>query len=359
MDTQSTRDGRKTACTSLADAIRKTAPGTSLRLALDMILAGHFGALICVGDVDNVLAAGNGGFVLDSSFTADRLFELCKMDGAVVLDRDLTKIVRANFHLSPSNDLSTHDTGIRHRTASRMSLATDALVITISSRRSVIHVYSHGRSFQLKPVGELLAQVNQLTVAMHSIREQLNSILRQLTISELDNYVTLGFLARCIYLFEMLLSAGEELDDCIVQLGKEGHTARMQREGYLADIEDTYLLTLRDYAYDSDPETASKIYQTFRAADKDQVSSLVFVAQTLGYGSEVTEDTVIYSRGLRTLNRISVVQATIADKIANEYGSLREVLDAAHGDSSRLGEIGIEDPSVLAQSLRRMWGRTS
>ena len=108
------------------DAIRKTAPGTPLRTALDMILAGHLGALVCVGDTENVLAAGDDGFKLDVSFTANRLFELCKMDGAVVIDRDLTKILRANYHLNPDPSLPTSETGTRHRTAARMSLLTKA-----------------------------------------------------------------------------------------------------------------------------------------------------------------------------------------------------------------------------------------
>ena len=84
----------------IATALKMTAPGTALRVALDMIIAGRLGALICVGDTENVLAAGGDGFKLDVSFTANRLFELCKMDGAVVVDKDLTRIMRANFHQS-------------------------------------------------------------------------------------------------------------------------------------------------------------------------------------------------------------------------------------------------------------------
>ena len=70
-------------------AMRETAPGTALRRALDMIIAGRLGALICVGDQEAVLAAGNDGFPLNISFTANRLFELSKMDGAIVIDREI------------------------------------------------------------------------------------------------------------------------------------------------------------------------------------------------------------------------------------------------------------------------------
>lgn len=81
----------------MEQAIRLTAPGQPIRTALDMIIAGHLGALICVGDTENVLAAGNDGFPLNISFTSNRLFELSKMDGAIVIDGDLTQILRANF----------------------------------------------------------------------------------------------------------------------------------------------------------------------------------------------------------------------------------------------------------------------
>ena len=187
-------------------AIKMTAPGTALRVALDMILAGHLGALICVGDRENVLAAGSDGFALDVSFTANRLFELCKMDGAVVIDKDLTRIVRANFHLNPDATLPTAETGTRHRTAARMSLLTKSIVLAVSSRRSLITVYVDGRAIQLKSVPAIMTAVSQLSVAMQSTRQALDRELLRLTALELDNYVTLGDVAETFYLFEVLMN---------------------------------------------------------------------------------------------------------------------------------------------------------
>ena len=137
---------------TLKDAIRLTAPGQPLRTALDMIIAGHLGALICVGDSEHVLNAGNDGFPLNISFTSNRLFELSKMDGAIVIDGDLTQILRANFHLNPDPSLATSETGMRHRTAARMSILTDAIVISVSERRAVVNVYVHGKSYQIEPI---------------------------------------------------------------------------------------------------------------------------------------------------------------------------------------------------------------
>ena len=340
-----------------SEAIRRTAPGTPLRVALDMIIDGHLGALICVGDTDAVLAAGDDGFKLDVSFTANRLFELCKMDGAVVVDRDLTKILRANYHLNPDPSRPTSETGTRHRTAARMSLLTKATVISVSSRRSVVNVYVDGKGYELKSVSDLLATVNQLTVAMQSSRSQLDRKLLRLTSLELDNVVTLGDLTDIFYLFEVLMPAGEELVDCIVQLGREGKTTQMQREEYLAGMDEAYTLMVRDYARDSSEEAALAIRRRLHDTANTQLRSAKFVAKLLGFTEDLSEDSVMTPLGLRTLSRVPVVREGMADKIVDEYGSLQEVLEAVDDDPSRLGEIGVRNPGVLANSLHRMWGK--
>lgn len=339
------------------DAIRKTAPGTPLRTALDMIIAGHLGALICVGDTDSVLAAGDDGFKLDISFTANRLFELCKMDGAVVVDRDLTKILRANYHLNPDPSLPTSETGMRHRTAARMSLLTRAMVVSVSSRRSVVNVYVDGKGYELKSASNLLATVNQLTVAMQSTRSQIDRSLLRLTSLELDNCVTMGDVADILYLFEVLMTAGEELDECIMQLGTEGRITKMQREEYLAGMDEAYTLMIRDYAVDSSETAAVGIRKRLHDTANTQLRSAKSVARLLGYVDDRGEDSIMTPLGLRTLSRVPVVRDGMADKIVDEYGSLQEVLEAVDDDPSRLGEIGVKNPGVLANSLRRMWGK--
>lgn len=359
LDTTMLGDGMAEREQRLADAIKKTAPGTVLRMALDMILAGRLGALICVGDAENVLAAGEGGFTLDTSFTANRLFELCKMDGAIVVDRGLTKILKANYHLNPDPSLPTSETGTRHRTAARMSLLTRAMVISVSSRRSLVTVYVDGIGHQLSSVAELLVQANQLTVAMQSTRAQLDRSLLHLTTLELDNCVTLGDVANTLYLFEALMTASEELKDRIVQLGAEGRTAELQREGSLADMSDTYTLLIRDYAQDSSEEAARRIRRTLHETANSEVRSAKFVGRILGFDDDRGEDALLSSLGLRTLSRVSVVREGMADKIVDEYGSLQEILEAVDDDPSRLGEIGVRNPGVLASSLHRMWGRSS
>lgn len=340
----------------LEEAIAITAPGTAVRRALDMIIAGHLGALICVGDTDTVLSAGNDGFPLNISFTANRLFELSKMDGAIVVDRDLTQILRANFHLNPDPSLPTSETGMRHRTAARMSLLTKALVISVSERRQVVNLYVGGRSHQLRGVAELMTSASQLITTLQTTRQALDHALLRLTTLELDNYVTLADVTTILNYFETLMTAADEIDRCVVQLGSEGRTVEMQREQLVGDMESEYLLMIRDYARDSSEENAEAIREKLHAADPSQWRSPKRVAKVLGY-DDLREDSVMVPLGLRTLSRVSVVREGMADKIVDEYGNLRELMADIEQNPSRLDDLGVKNPSILADSLYRMWGK--
>ena len=340
----------------IEQAILATAPGTAVRRALDMIIAGHLGALICIGDTDAVLAAGNDGFPLNISFTANRLFELSKMDGAIVIDRDITQILRANFHLNPDPSLPTSETGMRHRTAARMSLLTKALVVSVSERRQVVNLYIGGRSHQLRTVPEIMTSASQLITTLQTTRQSLDRSLLRLTTLELDNYVTLGDVTTILNYFETLMTAADELDNCIDQLGSEGRTIEMQREQLVGDMDEEYILMIRDYARDSSEENAEVIRKNLHATDPSKLRSPKCVAKALGY-DELREDSVLVPLGLRTLNRISVVREGMADKIVDEYGNLRELMDDIEQNPSRLDNIGVTNPGILADSLYRMWGK--
>lgn len=336
--------------------ISMTAPGTALRHALDMIIAGHLGALICIGDTESVLAAGNDGFPLNISFTSNRLFELAKMDGAIVIDKDLTQILRANFHLNPDPSLPTSETGMRHRTAARMSLLTKALVISVSERRQVVNLYLGGSCFTLIPVSQIMSSVSQLLVTMQTTRLALDRSLLRLTSLELDNFVTLGDITAIFSQFEVLLAANDELSDWILQLGSRGTTVEMQRSELVGDLDSDYSLMIRDYAADSSEEHAVEIRHQLHQLGARQTKTPTRVAKILGY-EEKNEDSVMTPLGLRTLSRISVVREGMADKIVDEYGSLQELLDDLKQNSSRLGDLGVKNPSILADALYRLWGR--
>ncbi len=340
----------------IRNAIKQAAPGTALRHALDMIIAGRLGALICIGDTDNVIASGDDGFKLEISFTANRLFELSKMDGAIVVDKGLTQILRANYHLNPDPSLPTSETGMRHRTAARMSLKTKATVISVSQRRQVATVFIDGRGYQLRPVAELMGRVNQLLVTMQNTRTQLDRSLLRLTTIELDNYVTMAEITETIYQFEVLITAAEALDDIIVQLGSEGKTVAMQREEFVGNTDEEYTLLIRDYASESSEENALAVRKLLHETSNTLLRSPKRVGQILGY-DDMGADSILTPLGLRTLSNVSVVRQGMADKIVDEFGSLQQLMDDIEQNSSRLGDVGVDNPNILADSLYRMWGK--
>ena len=343
----------------MKDAVALTAPGQPLRTALDMIIAAHLGALICVGDEETVLQAGNDGFPLNISFTSNRLFELSKMDGAIVIDGGLNKILRANFHLNPDPSLATSETGMRHRTAARMSVLTDAIVISVSERRSVVHVYVHGKSYQIQTVQEIMASVTQLVSTLQTTRTSLDRALLRLTTLELDNYVTLADITKIFSSFEILEQAKEGLETCIEELGNQGKLVQMQLEQLAgANMENEYNLMIRDYAYDSSEENAQIIRQKFYEMSAQDLSDPKKVAAALGY-DDLDEDSVVTPLGLRTLSQVSVVREGVAERITDEYGSLQEFVDDVKEDPDRAGSFGVNNPEILVNSLTRMHARNT
>ena len=338
-------------------AIRLTAPGQPIRTALDMIIAGHLGALICVGDTENVLAAGNDGFPLNISFTSNRLFELSKMDGAVVIDEDMSHILRANFHLNPDSSLATNETGMRHRTAARMSVLTDAIMISVSSRRSVVNVYVKGKAYELQPVSTIMGSVNQLIATLQTTRSTLDRSLVRLTALELDDYVTLADITDIFSSFEIMQQAKTELKRCIVKLGNQGKLVQMQMEQLAGTSMDTeYDLMIRDYASDSSEDNAQRIRKRFSEMTPEELSNPSRVACALGF-DDLDEDSIMTPLGLRTLSRVSVVRDGVAEKIVDEYGSLQELMGDIQKDPARLGDFGVNNPAILADSLARMQGK--
>jgi len=208
--------------------LKKVAPGARLREGLDMIISARTGALIVIGDPARVDPLCSGGFLIDVPFTAQRLFELAKMDGAIILDAECERILKANVHLVPDSALPTAETGMRHRTAERVSRQTDALVVAVSQRRNMLNLYLVGRRITLDEIDVLLAKANQALQTLQNYRERLTEMLERLTLLEFEDLVTLGDVAEVVGRFEMVRRVGKEVARYTLQLGTEGRLVRMQ-----------------------------------------------------------------------------------------------------------------------------------
>src|SRR5215208_6385725 len=165
-------------------ALAATAPGTALREGLDRILSSGMGALIVIGDGPQVLNICSGGFLLDGAFSPQRLSELAKMDGAIILAPDASRIARANVHLVPNPHVPTSETGTRHRTGERVARSIPVPVITVSEDQQVIAVYVGDEKHPLEPIPRLLNRANQALSTLERYRARLDSVAASLTALE-------------------------------------------------------------------------------------------------------------------------------------------------------------------------------
>ncbi len=222
----------------MIEALGSIAPGRPLREGLDRILQANMGALIVVGDGPEVLSICSGGFLLDAEFSPQRLSELAKMDGAIILAHDASRIARANVHLVPNPAVATSETGTRHRTAERVARSIDVPVITVSEDRSVISVYRGEQQRPLVPVERLLARANQALETLEGYRDRLDVVTNALSALEVEDMVTRSDVVTVLQRTEMVRRIAEEVDGYSIELGTDSRLVRLQLEEMLAGVEE-------------------------------------------------------------------------------------------------------------------------
>src|SRR5881394_4313593 len=231
----------------LLDALARIAPGTELRQAIDDIIRSREGALIVVGDPDALSFLYSGGIRLDQPFTPQLLYELAKMDGAIVVDPRLTKLAYANVQLMPDPTIASNETGTRHRTAERVAKQTGALVISISQQRSTISVYTGPSRYQLDAVPDVLAKTNQALATLETFRQRLEQVLTRLTALEFQNAVVLDDVLVVLQRAEMTTRMAERIKRDCVELGSEGRLIRLQLEELVGNVPAERDAIVRDY----------------------------------------------------------------------------------------------------------------
>lgn len=171
------------------------APGTPLREGLDNVLGAKTGALIVIGYDEGVREIVDGGFHIDCPFTPAYLYELAKMDGAIILSNDGKRILYANAQLVPDSAIPSTETGIRHRTAQRTARQTGKLVVSISQRRNIITLYKGNFRYALKDMGVILTKANQAIQTLEKYKSVLDQTTTNLTALEFEELVTLSEVA--------------------------------------------------------------------------------------------------------------------------------------------------------------------
>src|SRR5919205_1224112 len=231
----------------LLASLARVAPGTELRQGIDDIIRSREGALIVIGEPQDLAFLFSGGIRLDQPFRPQLLYELAKMDGAIIVSSDLTKLAFANVQLMPDPTIPSDETGTRHRTAERVAKQTDALVISISQQRSTISVFVGHTRYQLDPIADVLAKTNQAIATLDTYRQRLEQVLTRLTALEFQNAVVLDDVLVVLQRAEMNTRMAEEIERDCVELGSEGRLIRMQLEELVGEVPRERVAVVDDY----------------------------------------------------------------------------------------------------------------
>lgn len=352
-------EAKRTLHEIMSAELRKVAPGTSLREAIDMILSARSGALIIVGDLAEVDPLCNGGFTLEVPFTAQRLFELSKMDGAIVLDADAQHILKANVHLVPDSNLPSDETGMRHRTAERVSRQTDALVIAISQRRSVVNLYLQGRRITLDDIVVLLSKANQAIQTLQNYRQRLDEMLERLTLLEFQDLVTLGDVAEVLGRFEMMRRVQREVSLHTMQLGTEGRLVRMQSDELAAGVSEQYTLVVRDYADDPAPRHISVVRERLADLPHDRLLEPESISHELGLTISEHAEQHLRARGFRALAQIPMLPGSVVTRIVDRFGNLGDIARSTVEELDAVDGVGDRRARAIHAGLARVKAHVS
>ncbi|MGB9803463.1 DNA integrity scanning diadenylate cyclase DisA [Desulfofundulus sp.] len=337
----------------LLQLLRTVAPGTPLREGLENILRAKTGALIVIGDSPEVMEIAEGGFAVNAEFTPANLYELAKMDGAIILSSDLKRILAANTQLIPNLSIPSTETGIRHRTAERVAKQTGAMVISISERRGIITIYKGNLKYVLRDVGVILAKANQAIQTLEKYRSVLDRVVTELSILEFEEAVTLFDVSRAIQRVEMVLRVVKEIEKYISELGVEGRLITMQLEELVTGVEHEGLLIIRDYATASDkpPGTILGMINSWPAED---LLDLSLIARALGYpGSASILDQSVSPRGYRILDKIPRLPLPVIENMVKKFGSLKNIINASIEELDAVEGIGEARARSIKEGLAR------
>jgi diadenylate cyclase len=339
---------------SLIGALATVAPGRPLREGLDRILQANMGALVVVGDGPEVLAICSGGFLMDAEFTPQRLSELAKMDGAIILAPDTTRIARANVHLVPNPNVPTTETGTRHRTAERVARSIDVPVISVSEELSLIAVYRNDRKHVLDPIPRLLARANQGLQTLERYKARLDTVSGTLSALEVEDLVTVRDVVSVLQRAEMVRRIAEELDGYIVELGEDGRLVLLQVEELLGGVEDDRRLVIKDYLR-GPADRLDRAMEALSDFSTEDLLDLKTVAGVLHLPSESSElDASVQPRGYRLLSKIPRLPDAVVERIVQRFATLPKILRATTADLDEVEGVGGTRARAIKDGLARL-----
>ena len=348
---------RKSKDDSTQELLRLIAPGTPIRDGIENILRAKTGALLLITDNNDVIKEiVDGGFTINEDYTSSKLYELAKMDGAIIVSGDLKKILFANAQLIPSREIETRETGTRHRTAERTAKQTGELVISISQRRNIITIFKGNFRYILEDTNAVLNKANQGIQTLERYKKVFDSRLSILNEYEFNDIVTLKNVIDVIQRAEMVMRIADEIQKQIYELGNDGRLVKMQLDELIGGLEKEELLIIKDYmASAKKKKTPEKILEELSEISYEEVMRETTVSKLLGYETFDNYDEVgVYTRGYRILNKVPRMPANIVENLILSFKSFQHILDADIESLDEVDGIGEVRARTIKQALKRM-----
>ncbi len=340
---------------TLLSALSLVAPGTALRAGIDDIIRAEHGALVVTGEPSELAFLFSGGMRLDLPLTSQLLYELAKMDGAIIVSSDHSRLVYANVQLMPDPTIPSDETGTRHRTAERVAKQTGALVISISQQRETVTLFIGERRYQLGEISDVLSRTNQALATLETYRTRLDQGLTRLTALEFQSAVMLDDVLVVLQRAEMTTRMAEEIERNCVELGEEARLIRMQLDGLMEDVPGEKAAVGFDYELSGDPANASAALERLADLPYDRLVEFEEIAGVFGYPRDANPlDYNVSPRGYRVLGHIPRLPHTIVRQVVGDFESLDAVIRASQRDLENVEGVGAVRAREIREGLRRL-----
>ncbi len=340
----------------LRATLAAVAPGTELRDGLERILRGRTGALIVLGNDKTVEAMSTGGFPLDIEFSSTRLRELAKMDGAIVLDRDGSRILRAATQLLPDPSIETNESGTRHRTAERVAKQTGFPVVSVSQSMQIVALYVDGRRHVLEESSAILSRANQALQTLERYKSRLDEVTGTLSALEIEDLVTVRDVASVLRRLEMVRRISEEIDSYVVELGTDGRLLTLQLEELTGGLGNDRELVIRDYLEAAhNAATVEQVLADLMELTSIELLDLAAGAKAVGFtvvGDAL--DAAVSPRGYRLLTKVPRLPGAIVERLVDHFENLQKLLSANLEDLMAVEGVGEGRARAVREGLSRL-----
>lgn len=339
----------------LLAVIKRVAPGTPLRQSCERIIASKHGALIILSNRPEVMSIAQGGFEIDADFLPSRLYELAKMDGAIIVSSDYSRILRANVHLTPDPAITSRETGTRSRTSERVTKQTGAPVLAVSEEMGQIFLFMDDIKYPLEDIRLVLSRASQALQTLEKYRARLGQVLRTLTGFELEGLAALEEVVVAVTRFEMVERVSQEIHGYVIELGVDGRLIEMQLEELVSGVDAEYENLLKDYCRVRKDRTLQDVQLRLANLSDEDLLDPATIARAIGYaGSQEALAQHVTPKGYRMLNRIPRLSQVVISRLVSRFDNLTAIIKANRKQLEAVEGVGAARARVIYDGLRRL-----